>query len=119
MALENLAIIEERDLVGNVRDLSGNFLSRLKGLAEHPLAIEARGAGLIGALELAPREGFAPGMLGPKLFAILQNNGLIARAIGDSLALCPPMITTQSQINDIFDIFERSIEEFQTELSTH
>ena len=119
VALENLAIIEERDLVGNVRDLSGNFLSRLKGLAEHPLAIEARGAGLIGALELAPREGFAPGMLGLKLFAILQNNGLIARAIGDSLALCPPMITTQSQINDIFDIFERSIEEFQTELSTH
>jgi 4-aminobutyrate--pyruvate transaminase len=117
VALENLAIIEERDLVGNVRDLSGNFLSRLKSLAGHPLAIEARGAGLIGALELAPREGFAAGALGPRLFSILQTNGLIARAIGDSLALCPPMITTQAQLGEIFDIFERSMEEFQTELA--
>ncbi|TCL74850.1 aspartate aminotransferase family protein [Rhizobium sp. BK251] len=116
VALENLAIIEERDLVGNVRDLSGLFLGRLKALESHPLAIEARGKGLIGALELAPREGFATGALGPKLFGLLQKNGLISRAIGDSLALCPPLIITESQVNDIFDIFERSLNELQAEL---
>ncbi|MDE1187864.1 MAG: aspartate aminotransferase family protein [Pantoea sp.] len=116
VALENLAIIEERDLVGNVRDLSGLFLGRLDKLAEHPLAIEARGAGLIGALELAPREGFATGALGLKLFGILQGNGLIARAIGDSLALCPPMIITEAEVNTLFDIFETSIDQLQKEI---
>ncbi|WP_137129271.1 aspartate aminotransferase family protein [Rhizobium sp. FY34] len=117
VALENLAIIEERDLVGNVQALSPFFLKRLKALEAHPLAIEARGIGLIGALELAPREGFATGQLGPKLAAILQENGLFSRAVGDSMALCPPMIITEEQVGTIFDIFERSLDVFQTQLS--
>lgn len=117
VALENLAIIEERDLVGNVQALSPLFLKRLKALEAHPLAIEARGIGLIGALELAPREGFAAGQLGPKLAAILQENGLFSRAVGDSMALCPPMIITEEQVGTIFDIFERSLDAFQTQLS--
>jgi Adenosylmethionine-8-amino-7-oxononanoate aminotransferase len=117
VALENIAIIEERDLVGNVRALAPKFQSRLKALEGHPLAIEARGVGLIGALELKPRDGFAAGQLGPKLFAIMTEKGLISRAIGDSLALCPPMIITEQQVDDIFDLFEASLEEFQRQLN--
>ncbi|MCJ9672293.1 MULTISPECIES: aspartate aminotransferase family protein [unclassified Neorhizobium] len=112
VALENLAIIEERDLVGNVRALAPKFQSRLKALEGHPLAIEARGVGLIGALELKPRDGFAAGQLGPKLLAIMLEKGLISRAIGDSLALCPPMIINEQQIDTIFDTFEASLEVF-------
>nr|WP_304655272.1 aspartate aminotransferase family protein [Neorhizobium galegae] len=117
VALENLAIIEERDLVGNVRALAPKFQSRLKALESHPLAIEARGVGLIGALELKPREGFSAGQLGPKLLAIMLEKGLISRAIGDSLALCPPMIITESQIDTIFDTFEASLEAFAKQLA--
>ena len=118
VALENIAIIEERDLVGNVQALSPQFLKRLKALESHPLAIEARGVGLIGALELKPREGFSAGQLGPKLFSILMEKGLIARAIGDSLALCPPMIVTDKQIDVIFDTFEASLDVFEKQLAT-
>jgi 4-aminobutyrate--pyruvate transaminase len=117
VALENIAIIEERDLVGNVRALAPKFQSRLKALESHPLAIEARGIGLIGALELKPREGFAAGQLGPKLLAIMMEKGLISRAIGDSLALCPPMIITEAQVDTIFDTFEASLEVFEKQLS--
>ncbi|WP_105384490.1 aspartate aminotransferase family protein [Neorhizobium alkalisoli] len=116
VALENIAIIEERDLVGNVRTLAPKFQSRLKALEGHPLAIEARGVGLIGALELKPRDGFAAGQLGPKLFSIMVEKGLISRAIGDSMALCPPMIVNEEQVDAIFDTFEASLDVFQKQL---
>ena len=117
VALENIAIIEERNLLGNVQALAPKFQSRLKALEGHPLAIEARGIGLIGALELKPREGFAAGQLGPKLFSIMMEKGLISRAIGDSLALCPPMIITEAQVDTIFDTFEASLEAFEAQLA--
>ncbi|MFK4770923.1 aspartate aminotransferase family protein [Rhizobium sp. ZW T2_16] len=117
VALENIRIIEERDLVGNVRSLSPKFLARLKSIADHPLVIEYRGVGLIGAFELVPREGFAAGQLGPKLFGYLMEEGVISRAIGDSIAFCPPMIITDEQVDDMFDKVERGLEKFAKELT--
>ncbi|SME98681.1 4-aminobutyrate---pyruvate transaminase [Xaviernesmea oryzae] len=117
VALENIAIIEERDLVGNVRALAPKFQSRLKALESHPLAIEARCIGLIGALELKPRDGFAAGELGPKLLAVMVEKGLISRAIGDSLALCPPMIITEAQVDAVFNMLEASLDAFQKQIA--
>ena len=116
VALENLAIIEERDLVGNVRALAPRFAEALGAFADHPLVVETRGIGLIGAIELKPREGMAPGALGARLFSILQENGLISRAILDSLALCPPMIIDDKQLDDMFGIFEKSLDQFAKKL---
>jgi hypothetical protein len=39
---------------------------------------------------------------------MMQKNGLITRAVGDALALCPPLIVTEEQIHEIFDIYERA-----------
>ena len=116
VALENLAIIEERDLVGNVRALAPRFAEGLGTFADHPLVVETRGIGLIGAIELKPREGVPAGALGPRLFSILHENGLVSRAIGDSLALCPPMIIDDTQLDEMFDIFEKSLDQFGKEL---
>jgi 4-aminobutyrate--pyruvate transaminase len=45
-----------------------------------------------------------------KIFAEhAKNNGLIVRAIGDVIAFCPPLIITDPQINDMFDIVEHSL----------
>ena len=52
VALETLKIYEERDIVGHVRRIAPHFQARLRALAEHPLVGEARGVGLIGAVEL-------------------------------------------------------------------
>ncbi|HEX5932987.1 MAG TPA: aspartate aminotransferase family protein, partial [Pseudorhizobium sp.] len=89
----------------------------LKALEGHPLAIEARGVGLIGALELKPREGFAAGQLGPKFAALMLDKGVIGRAIGDSIALCPPLIINEQQIGAIFDTFEASLDAFQADIA--
>ncbi|MBZ7925896.1 aspartate aminotransferase family protein [Ensifer adhaerens] len=111
VSLENLAIIEERDLVGNVRRLAPHFLERLNALERHPLAVEARGVGLIGALELEAADGAPTGTMGARAAALLQKNGLISRNIGDAIAFCPPMIITSTEVDEMFDIVERSLKE--------
>jgi 4-aminobutyrate---pyruvate transaminase len=117
VALENLAIIEERDLVGNARELSPHFLQRLNDLAAHPLAIEARGVGLIGALELS-HEKFAatPGALGAMMGKAMQERGVISRAIMDSMAFCPPLIATRADIDEIFDVTRASLDEVAAQI---
>ena len=42
----------------------------------------------------------------PTLFV---KNGLIVRAIGDTLAVCPPLIITEEQIDELFDKFSQSL----------
>lgn len=112
VGLENIRIIEERDLVGNCRRLSPLFLDRLAGLAEHPLAKSWRGVGLIGALELKPSTapGAKPGAAGAAIQAAALEQGVIARAIGDSLCFCPPLIITAEQINAMFDAVGRALD---------
>lgn len=112
VALENLAIIEERDLVGNAHLLSPRFLARLRALEAHPLAVEARGVGLIGALEVY-HAAFAdePGVLGAMINRAMHERGLIGRNMGDAMAFCPPLIVTEAQIDEIFDIAEASLNE--------
>ncbi|MCW2237863.1 aspartate aminotransferase family protein [Azospirillum canadense] len=108
VAIETLKIYEERDTVGHVRAVSPLFQRRLTALAEHPLVGEARGVGLIGAIELVAdkttKAPFEPvGRAGATLNALAQENGLILRAMGDSVALCPPLIIGEEDINTMFD----------------
>lgn len=111
VALENLKIIEERDLVGNVRHLAPVFQKRLAALAQRDLVVETRGIGLIGAAELY-HESLAgtPGALGGKANAEFLNQGLISRNMLDAMAFCPPLIITEQQVHDIFDIAEKALD---------
>lgn len=117
VALENLKIIEERDLVGHVREIAPTFQKRLAGLADNPLVVETRGIGLIGAAELHhPAHSDTPGSLGAAANAAFQENGLISRAMLDAMAFCPPLIITDGQVNDLFDIAEESLKKVAASL---
>jgi len=115
VALENLAIIEERDLMGNAARLEAQFQAGLRSFADHPLVGEARGDGLIGAVELvadkATRKPFEKiGRAGAIASAIGHEEGLIFRAIGDQLALCPPLIVTSEDVTEIMKRMGRTLE---------
>lgn len=110
VALENLKIIEERDLVGHVKEIAPTFQARLNGLADNPLVVETRGIGLIGAAELHhPAHSDTPGSLGAASNAVFHENGLISRAMLDAMAFCPPLIITGQQVHEMFDIAEQSL----------
>lgn len=118
VALENLKIIEERDLVGNAREMGTLLQRRLRELEDHPLIGEVRGVGLIGAIELVTDKAAKvamqpPGAMAAQAFAILQKNGVISRAIGDALAFCPPLIIEAGHIDTIVETTRRSLDELQ------
>ncbi len=116
VALETLRIYAERDIVGHVRAVAPRFQARLAALGEHPLVGDARGVGLIGAVEIVAdkesREQYPPErkvgqLVADKAFA----EGLIVRGLpGDSVATCPPLIIDEAQIDDLFDRFGRALD---------
>ncbi|WP_108260835.1 aspartate aminotransferase family protein [Mangrovicoccus ximenensis] len=106
VGLENLKIIEERDLIGNAARLEPIFQAGLREFADHPLVGEVRGTGLIGGLELADKATKQPfgksGALCARVAKAAQNAGLICRNVYDTVALCPPLIVTEDDIAQIF-----------------
>ena len=108
VAVEALKIYEERDIVGHVQRVSPKFQARLAALSAHPLVSSTRGVGLIGALEIvqdkATRKTFdaSSGVIARLGNAVLEH-GLITRALRDTMAVCPPLIITEAQIDELFD----------------
>jgi 4-aminobutyrate--pyruvate transaminase len=116
VGLENLKIIEERGLVENAARVGPILQARLRELSGHPLVGEVRGVGLIAAIEMvadkATKQTFEmPGKIGAKAFAAAQENGLIVRAIGDAVALCPPLIITEAQIGEMVGRLAKALDE--------
>jgi 4-aminobutyrate---pyruvate transaminase len=116
VALRTLEIYEERKLYEHVRRMTPPFQTRLAALGDHPLVGEARGVGLLGACELvqnkATKAAFDPKTgVGAKCMAMCQQRGLIVRAIGDAVAVCPPYIVTEPQIDEIFDRFTEGLDD--------
>ena len=115
VALANIKILEEDGLMDRVPILEPIFQHRLKNLEEKELVGEARGVGLMGAVELVSDKKtlstFDPiGSAGPVLAEVGHSEGIILRAIGDVLAVCPPLIITEDEINELFDRFERTLD---------
>ncbi len=115
VALETLRIYEERGILAQVQAVMPRFQARLRAFAEHPLVGEARGIGLIGAVELvadkATRRPFPPTAgAGAAVAQASQAQGLIHRAMGDSLAFSPPLVITEAEIDEMFDRFARALD---------
>jgi 4-aminobutyrate---pyruvate transaminase len=90
-------------------------------LGRHPLVGEARGIGLIGAVELvADKQSKKPFdaavAAGPLGADIALDNSLIVRAAGDTLALCPPLIIEDQEIDQLFDRLATTLDQTHAEL---
>ena len=121
-ALANLAIIRREGLVERVRDVAGPHLqARWQALAEHPLVGEARMVGLIGALELTPdkvRRARFPGdgKAGIICRDIAFREGLVMRAVRDTMILAPPLVVSPEQIDEIVALVVRILDLTYVEL---
>jgi len=116
VALETLAIYQERDLLGHVRALAPLFQAGLRRFAHHPLVGEVRGVGLIGAVELvadkATRRPFDPKLgVGARLVQFSHQHGAILRPIGDSIGFSPPLIIGAEEVDDLLSRFGRALED--------
>jgi len=116
VALRALQIYEERDLYGHVRKVAPQFQARLHALASHPLVGDTRGIGLVGGCELVQnrvtKAAFEPKRaIGAMCMQLCQERGLIVRAVGDVVVLCPPFIVTPDQIDEIFTLLAQGLDD--------
>jgi 4-aminobutyrate---pyruvate transaminase len=106
VALETLRLYEELDILEHVQSNAPVLQEGLRQLADHPLVGNARGIGYIGALELVrdkeTKQPFAP-VNNIGLFAerSCQSHGVILRALGDTVAIAPPLIADAAEIETI------------------
>jgi 4-aminobutyrate--pyruvate transaminase len=116
VAVKALEIYARERIVEKVAAKAMQFQARLAVLAEHPLVGEARGMGLIGAVELvadkrSKRAFTREQAVGPAAVRFAEQEGLIIRAVaGDNLAVCPPLIISEDEIDELFDRLGRALD---------
>jgi len=88
----------------------------VRTLAGHPLVGDVRGVGLMAAIELVPdkpgRGTFdPPGSAGSLFVARAEANGLIVRNLQDTVALCPPLIISEGEIDELLRKLGKALDE--------
>lgn len=117
VAIETLKIYQERNLVSHVRRVGERLQAGLAGLAGHPLVGEARGLGLIGALQLVKNKHARQSHdvsrgVGAKVAFFAQQRGLIVRAIaGDIIAVSPPLIISEEETDQLIARLTGAVED--------
>lgn len=119
VALETLNIYEERNIISHVQAMSPAMQNGLRALADHPLVGEVRGVGLVAGVELVKnketKEPFDPKLtVGAHCQAKTLDNGLIIRAVGDTLAFCPPLIINEAEIGEMISSFSKGLDQTLT-----
>ena len=121
-ALKTLEVYERDNLFAHAAEVGEYLQAQLRErFADHPLVGEVRGKGLIAALELVSNKttgaSFDGAAAGGRAQKACERNGLILRAVaGNSVALCPPLIITRDQVDDMLNSLSRGLDETYEEL---
>jgi 4-aminobutyrate---pyruvate transaminase len=116
VALKALDIYARERIVDAVARKAPYFQARLRALGEHPLVGEARGFGLVGGIELVAdkrsKGSFdAKAAVAAQTVHFAQEEGLIVRFLaGDVVSICPPLIITPAEIDELFDRLGRALD---------
>jgi 4-aminobutyrate--pyruvate transaminase len=119
VARETLRIYEDEKIIDHVRAMEPHFLGGLNKLLDHPLVGEVRGKGLMAGVELvnnkATGEAFDPKhLVGTYCVECAEVHGLIARAIGDTISFCPPLVINKSEIEELIRRFQYALDDTLT-----
>ncbi len=116
VAIKALDIYARERIAEQAANKAPHFQARLKALESHPLVGEARGIGLVGGIELVAdkktRRSFdSQAAVAPQAVRFAQEEGLIVRfLVGDVVSICPPLIITPAEIDELFDRLGRALD---------
>ena len=116
VGLETLKIYAERDILSHVRQVGPYLQEKLQALAAHPLVGEARGVGLIGAVHIiadkASRAALPPAAgIGALIQQSAMDRGVLLRAAPDAVYVCPPLIITRAEIDELMDALTAALDD--------
>ncbi|MEP1518868.1 aspartate aminotransferase family protein [Ascidiaceihabitans sp.] len=123
VALENLRILQEENVLGHVRDVAMPALHEVwHGLSDHPLVGETTIVGMMGSLALTPDKdsrakfamdaGTAGYMTRERCFA----NNLIMRHVYDRMVISPPLVITPEEITTLGKRARQALDEAYTQM---
>lgn len=123
VALETLKIYEERDIVGRVRALAPKFRAHLDRLKASPIVGDIRQIGLIAGIEFVAdvkTKAKFPTEMGVGYVAedMCRNHGLILRALGDVLAVSPPLIISEPELDLLFERLTKAVKDTEEYLKS-
>jgi putrescine aminotransferase len=108
VALKNVEILKRDGIVTKVKRKIGPYFQRRvrEVFADHPLVGEVRGVGMLAAMELvenqAERRSFPRNRnVGTMCRDHCFENGLVMRAIRDTMVLAPALIITEAEIEQM------------------
>ncbi len=116
VALKMIELLETTGVIGDVgAENAAYFQKRFAELEAHPLVIQARGVGFLGALELGidakgPTRYEPSGTAGGKCRDHCFDNGIIMRAVNDTMILAPPLIITPGDIDEMITRITRALD---------
>ncbi len=116
LAAANVRILRDEKIIERVEsDVGPYFQSRLRTLCDHPLVGEVRGVGLVAGIQLvkdkATRKRFQrPSRVGTLCRNHSIENGLIMRAVEDSMVLAPPLVISRNEIDELVSIAHKSLD---------
>ncbi|MGE0385870.1 MAG: aspartate aminotransferase family protein [Gammaproteobacteria bacterium] len=124
VASANLDVMLRERLVERVAQDIGPYLqSRWAELADHPLVGQTRGVGLVAAMELVRdkhrRRFFEPvGVVGLRARDISIEEGLVMRAVRDTMIIAPPLVITRAQVDELVATARRVLDRTAAEFAT-
>ena len=112
-----LDLVDKLGLVENAATTGAYLLERLQDrLADHPDVAEARGIGLLAAVELmadpAAGEWYPPMTVGPQIVTEMTRLGVMARAMpeGNIVGLAPPLCITRDEVDQVVDALGQAVD---------
>ena len=109
VALANIRALRDEGVIDRVRDDTAPYFSeRFATLSEHPIVGEARSLGLVGALEIVAdktsNKRFDKDLhTGTRCRDFCFANGLVMRAVGDTMIVSPPLVMTHEQVDELVE----------------
>jgi 4-aminobutyrate--pyruvate transaminase len=121
VAREAIRIYEEGDIPARVRELEPYFFAGLRALEDHPLVGEVRGCGLLAAIELVSDKGTRQPFdrkqrVGQICAANAQRRGLLVRAIGNSITMCPPLTISEAEVSELLARLKAALDDTAVDL---
>lgn len=121
VAVRVIELMEERKVLEHVRRMIPILHKKTHAWRGHEAVADTRAIGLAGAIQLKP-EAFGPkgeenrGVMGQRMLEACMEHGLIVRPRADTVIIGPPLVTTEQEYDEIFELFAKGMKTLQEEM---
>lgn len=114
--MATLRIYEREQLFERARELESVWEQAVHMLRQAPNVVDVRNIGIVAGIELKPVEG-RPGARGSDVYRRAFDEGMLVRVTGETIALSPPLIVSEQQIDEIVEKLGNAIADSSRELA--